>query len=122
MVQDSCQCSYSLSEVDSELFHCFDRSEESVAYRARLVATAEVDTESIVSSLEEWAADRNIIVMGGVLLTAESGCEISDLMQEEGVCAAKAGSNSKANSTKISTAVMAGAVVGGAVVVMVMQL
>ena len=112
VVQDSCQCVYGQSEVDGELFRCFDGSEDSVTYRARLLATAEVGTQSLASSLEQWVAAESSVVVGGVALTVDAGCsvEISDLQETE--CGAE-------EAESDITAVVAGAAAGGGVVVLV---
>ena len=85
VVQDSCQCVYGQSEVDGELFRCFDGSEDSVTYRARLLATAEVDTQSLVSSLEEFVRAGNSVMVESAALMVDSDCgvEVSSLRQEE---------------------------------------
>ena len=113
VVQDSCQCVYGQSEVDGELFRCFDGSEDSVTYRARLLATAEVDTQSLSSYLEEWVAAGSSVVVGGVVLSVDEDCsgEIADLLQEEEGCRAEGTSSD-------STGVVAGAVVGATVAVL----
>ena len=105
LVQDSCQCVYGQSEVDGELFRCFDGSEDSVTYRARLLATTEVDTQSLVSSLEEFVRAESSVVVESAALMVDSDCsvEVSSLRQEE--CGVQ------------STAVLAGAVAGGAMAV-----
>ena len=115
VVQDSCQCAYGQSEVDGELFRCFDGSEDSVTYRARLLATAEVGTQSLVSSLEQWVAAGSSVVVGGVALTVDAGCsvEISDRLQKEAECGAE-----QTDETD-HTAAVAGAVVGGVLAVLI---
>ena len=110
VVQDSCQCVYGQSEVDGKLFRCFDGSEDSVTYRARLLATAEVGTQSLVSSLEQWAAaGSSVMVERGVALTVDADCsvEISDRLQKEAECGAEQTDEAD------HTAAVAGAVVGG---------
>ena len=115
VVQDSCQCVYGQSEVDGELFRCFDGSEDSVTYRARLLATTEVGTQSLVSSLEQWVAAGSSVVVGGVALTVDAGCsvEISDRLQKEAECGAEQTDEAD------HTAVVTGAVVGGVLAVLI---
>ena len=114
LVQGSCQCTYSALNIDSEVFRCFDGEEDSVTYRARLLATVEVDTQSLSSYLEEWVAAGSSVVVGGVVLSVDEDCsvEIADLLQEEEGCRAEWTSSD-------STGVVAGAVVGTVAVLVV---
>ena len=111
VVQGSCQCALS---IDSEAFRCIDGAEDSVTYQARVLATVEVDTQSLSSYLEEWVAAGSSVVVGGVVLSVDEDCsgEIADLLQEEEGCRAEPTSSD-------STGVVAGAVVGAAVAVLI---
>ena len=112
-VQSSCQCTYTALNVNGEVFRCFDGAEGSVTYRARVLATVEVDTQSLSSYLEEWMAAGSSVVVGGVVLSVDEDCsgEIADLLQEEEGCRAQPTSSD-------STGAVAGAVVGAAVAVL----
>ena len=108
VVQDSCQCVYGQSEVDGKLFRCFDGSEDSVTYRARLLATAEVGTQSLVSSLEQWvAAGSSVMVESGPLMV-DSGCSVEISNPQQGECGAQN-----------NAAMVAGAMAGGVMAVSV---
>ena len=124
VVQDSCQCRYGQSEIDREVFHCFDGSENSVTYRARLLATADVDIQSLTSYLEEWVAGGNSIVVGGVNLVVNKDCsvEIADLLQQEEGCtveSARSGINGVAVATSVGGTVLIACTVTVAVVTIV---
>ena len=95
VVRDSCQCRYGQSEIDRKVFHCFKGSENSVTYRARLLATADVDIQSLTSYLEEWVAGGNSIVVEGVILIVDEDCsvEIADLLQQEEGCTVETASS-----------------------------
>ena len=114
LVQGSCQCTYTALNIDGEVFRCFDGAEDSVTYRARVLATVEVDTQSLSSYLEEWVAAGSSVVVGGVVMSVDEDCsgEIADLLQEEEGCRAEPTSSD-------STGVVAGAVVGAAVAALV---
>ena len=79
-----------------------------------MLATVEVDTQSLSSYLEEWVAAGSSVVVGGVVLSVDEDCsgEIADLLQEEEGCRAEPTSSD-------STGVVAGAVVGAAVAALV---
>ena len=114
LVQSSCQCTYTALNVNGEVFRCFDGAEDSVTYRARVLATVEVDTQSLSSYLEEWVAAGSSVVVEGFVLSVDEDCsgEIADLLQEEEGCRAQPTSSD-------STGVVAGAVVGTAVAALV---
>ena len=107
-------CAFSTLNIDSEVFLCFDGAEDSITYRARVLATAEVDTRSLSSYLEEWVAAGSSVVVGGVVLSVDEDCsgEIADLLQEEDGCRAEPTSSD-------STRVVAGTVVGAIIAVLI---
>ena len=57
-------CSW--SDVDSELFRCFEGSDGSVTWRARLLATSEVEEDMLSSVLEDWVSGVGSVVLAGV--------------------------------------------------------
>ena len=111
VVQDSCQCTYGQSNIQSGQFLCFDEMEDNniVTYRAVLLGTAEVNTRALVSSLEEWVATESDVTVGGLTLTVEGSCEISDLQTEE-QCADSEDSESDERNTAVMV-VAAGVIV-----------
>jgi len=110
VVHESCQCRYGQSEINREMFHCFEGSQNSVTYRARLLATADVDIQSLTSYLEEWVAGGNSVVVEGVILSVDEDCsaEIADLLQQEEACREEA---TRRDNTGVVTAVSVGGTV-----------
>ena len=98
-------CSW--SEADSELFRCFDGSDGSVTWRARLLATSEVEEDRLSSVLEDWVSGGGSVVVGGVALSLVPQCsgQIDQLLQDQDGCQ---GGGESAGSN-------AGAVAGGVV-------
>ena len=87
--------------IDGESFACSEASPNFVTYRARLSGTAERDSASLTSIIEDWASTEPTIHVRGMLMWVGEKCSaaISDLSEE--VC-----SSSGAQTN-------AGAVVGG---------
>ena len=107
VVQDKCVCSW--SEVDSELFRCFEGSDDSVTWRARLLATSEVEEDRLFSVLEDWVSGGGSMVVGGVALSLVPQCsrQIDQLLQDQDGC--------KGSEGGVSAGSSAGAVAGGIV-------
>ena len=126
VVQNSCQCRYGQSEIGREVFHCFEGSQGSVTYRAQLLATADVDIQSLTSYLEEWVAGGNSVVVEGVILSVDEDCsaEIADLLQQEEACREE---TTRRDNTGVVTAVSVGGtllitstiLIAGAIVIVV---
>ena len=72
VVQDMCMCSW--SEADSEFFQCFDGSDGSVTWWARLLATSEVEQDRLFSVLEDCVSGGGNVVVGGVVLSLVPQC------------------------------------------------
>ena len=100
-----CVCSW--SEADSELFRCFEGSDGSVTWRARLLATSEVEEDMLSSVLEDWVSGGSSVVVGSVALSLVPQCsgQIDQLLQDQDGCQ---GGGESAGSN-------AGAVAGGIV-------
>ena len=98
-------CSW--SEADSELFQCFEGSDGSVTWRARLLATSEVEEDRLFSVLEDWVSGGGSVVVGSVVLSLVPQCsgQIDQLLQDQDGC--QGGGESAGSS--------AGAVAGGVV-------
>ena len=106
-MQDMCMCSW--SEADSELFRCFEGSDGSVTWRARLLATSEVEEDRLFSVLEDWVSGGGSVVVAGVALSLVPQCsrQIDQLLQDQDGCQGSEGGESAGSS--------AGAVAGGVV-------
>ena len=113
VVEEECECTYSLRSIDSELFRCFDGSDGSVTWRARLLATSEVKKDSLSSVLEDWVSGGGSVVVGGVVLSLVPQCsrQIDQLLQEQDGCQGSGDGEPVGSS--------AGAVAGGVVSVLV---
>ena len=111
VVEEECECTYSIRSIDSELFRCFEGSDSSVTWRARLLATSEVGEDSLSSLLEDWVSGGGSVVVGGVTLSLVPQCsgQIDQLLQDQDGC--QGGGESAGDST--------GAVAGGVVSVLV---
>ena len=111
VVEEECECTYSIRSIDSELFRCFEGSAGSVTWRARLLGTSEVGQDSLSSVLEDWVSGGGSIVVGGVTLSLVPQCsgQIDQLLQDQDGC--QGGGESAGSS--------AGTVAGGVVSVLV---
>ena len=108
VVEEECECTYSIRSIDSELFRCFEGSDSSVTWRARLLATSE---DSLSSVLEDWVSGGGSVMVGSLNLSIVPQCsgQIDQLLQDQDGC--QGGGESAGSS--------AGAVAGGVVSVLV---
>ena len=113
VVEVECECMYSIRSIDSELFQCFDGSDGSVTWRARLLATSEVEQDRLSSVLEDWVSGGGNVVVGGVALSLVPQCsrQIDQLLQDQDGC--QGGGKSAGSSAEA----VAGGVVSALVVV-----
>ena len=102
-VQDSCRCSYGPSDINREDILCIDETDGVVTYQARVLSTAEVDTDGLVSALDRWVDTRPTVVVGGIELRVESGCQISALFQVEQECPAGQSLGGGSNAAVVAT-------------------
>ena len=85
VVEEECECTYSIRSIDSELFRCFEGSAGSVTWRARLLATSEVGQNSLSSVLEDWVSGGGSVMVEGVYLSLVPQCsgQIDQLLQDQ---------------------------------------
>ena len=71
--------------IDNHFFVCYPESPSHVTYRARLEATSERGSDSLVSLIEDWVRGGPGVIVTGVLMTVDSHCSvaISSLSEEE---------------------------------------
>ena len=119
VVEEECECTYSIRSIDSELFRCFEGSAGSVTWRARLLGTSEVGQDSLSSVLEDWVSEGGSVMVGGVTLSLVPQCsgQIDQLLQDQDGC--QGGGVSAGSSAGDSGGAVAGGVVSVLVVVSV---
>ena len=112
VVEEECECTYSIRSIDSELFRCFEGSDSSVTWRARLLATSEVGQDSLSSVLEDWVSGGGSVMVGGVYLSLVPQCsgQINQLLQDQDGC--QGGGESAGGSAGGSAGDSGGAVAG----------
>ena len=74
VVEEECECTYSIRSIDSELFRCFEGSDSSVTWRTRLLATSEVGEDSLSSVLEDWVSGGGSVMVGSLNLSLVPQC------------------------------------------------
>ena len=119
VVEEECECTYSIRSIDSELFRCFEGSDSSVTWRARLLGTSEVGQDILSSVLEDWVSEGGSVMVGGVTLSLVPQCsgQIDQLLQDQDGC--QGGGESVGGSAGDSSGAVAGGVVSVLVVVSV---
>ena len=75
-VEERCQCGFSLSNIMSPNFRCFEQSEDAVTYRAEISGTPLALPNQIVSFLEEWLSEGALILFDIVLVPVDGSCQV----------------------------------------------
>ena len=82
------ECRITNDIIDKQSFTCFPIPESStyVTYRARLEGTSEIDSNSLISLIEEWVSGGPSINVTGVQMTVDSKCSVAISSLGEGEC------------------------------------
>ena len=75
-VEERCQCGFSLSNIMSPNFRCFEQSEDAVTYRAEISGTPLALPNQIVSFVEEWLSEGALILFDIVLVPVDGSCQV----------------------------------------------
>ena len=75
-VEERCQCGFSLSNIMSPNFRCFEQSEDAVTYRAEISGTPFALPNQIVSFVEEWLSEGALILFDIVLVPVDGSCQV----------------------------------------------
>ena len=116
------ECGITDDITDRQSFTCFLESPTYVTYRARLEGTSETDSGSLISLIEDWVSGGASIIVTGVLMTVDSECSVAITSLSEGECSpTQPPTSSTATSAVYSTVATSGntvgAIIGGAVAV-----
>ena len=114
-------CGECVSEmvIDNQFFVCYPESPSHVTYRARLEATSERESGSLISLIEEWVRGGASVIVTGVLMTVDPDCSVAISSLSEGECSPTTTTIAEdlgVNDGK-TTAVIAGALLGIAIVI-----
>ena len=73
--------------IDGEFFVCYSDSPLFVTYRARVGGTSDVDSDSLISLIEEWVRGGGAsVIVTGVLMTVDSHCSVAISSPSEPEC------------------------------------
>ena len=75
-VEERCQCGFSLFNIMSPNFRCFEQSEDAVTYRAEISGTPLALPNQIVSFIEEWLSEGALILFDIVLVPVDGSCQV----------------------------------------------
>ena len=82
----SCKCGITVDNFDNEQLACSNKSLNTVSYQAQIMGSADINSTTIVSFIEDWIASTPTISVLGVLVGVGEECtvEVTDL--SSGVC------------------------------------
>ena len=111
VLQDSCGECVSEIVIDSQFFACYPESPSHVTYRARLEATSERESGSLISLIEEWVRGGASVIVTGVLMTVDPDCSVAISSLSEGECSPNVAGDKKSDDGGNTAAIITGAVV-----------
>ena len=107
-------CDISNDIIDTSSFDCDPDTPTTVIYLARLSGTSVIDSDYLISVIQDWVNDGASIMVGGVLMTVEP---TSELPSPEPSSDPSPGVNTDPPTTSTSDTDNTAAIIGGCVVV-----
>lgn len=87
VIQQSCNCQYTISAFQKAKFYCFNESPNYVTYRALIVAQSNVTEAYIVGEINKWLSSKPSLSIIGEVLQVDTDCPIVILEINEPECA-----------------------------------
>ena len=97
--------------IDKQFFVCYPESPSHVTYRARLEATSEKESGSLISLIEEWVRGGASVIVTGVLMTVDTDYSVAISSLNEGECSPNVAGDKNSDDGGNNTAIITGAVV-----------
>ena len=116
-LKTSCaNCTITSSTIDEQYFAACDPENPTyLTYRARLEGTSEIDSNSLISLIEEWARGKPSIIIGGVEMTVDFNCPVA--IPQHATNTERCKPQTKASRNSRSNTDDYGAAIGGTVAV-----
>ena len=111
VLQASCGECVSEMVIDNQSFVCYPESPSHVTYRARLEATSDRESGSLISLIEEWVRGGASVIVTGVLMTVDPDCSVAISSLSEGECSPNVAGDKNSDDGVNNTAIITGAVV-----------
>ena len=82
----SCKCGITVDNFDNEQLTCSNKSLNTVSYQAQIMGSADINSTTIVSLIEDWIASTPAISVLGVLVGVGEECTVDVTDLSSGVC------------------------------------
>ena len=82
----SCKCGITVDNFDNEQLTCSNKSLNTVSYQAQIMGSADINSTTIVSLIEDWIASTPTISVLGVLVGVGEECTVDVTDLNSGVC------------------------------------
>ena len=127
-LQHSCVCSITKDNIAHEPFLvCSDIASHFVTYRSGLSGTSDIDSQMLISYIEDWVSSSPNVNVQGTLIKVDSECPVSITSYNDDLCSDVVTTTSKnptSNSNKNSqqSTDISGAITGGVLAVLVIAI
>ena len=99
--------------IDMQSFSCYEESPTHITYRARLEGTSERDSDTLISTIEEWVRGGTSLIVTGIRMTVDSDCSVAISSPDEPECSLSTPvmNSDSATNTPLIVAGVAGVIV-----------
>ena len=108
--------------IDEQSLVCSPESPAHTTFRARLEGTAETNSSSLISLIEEWVSGGSNISVNGASLKVDSDCQVAISSFDDGKCEQPTTESNNPGSSTDNSAAIIGAVVTVIVTILIIAI
>lgn len=113
VINEYCNCSYSVSYVTSTRYLCDDRYDTSIVFQGELIETSAFNGTQLVGFIQSWAKSSPTVTIEGSRYTIDGACDV--IINELGVIELDGCSVGASSSSNVLAPAVVGTITGIAV-------